>query len=133
MSSENEVGNTPAQADESADHDESRAAKRRSVLWPATLHIEEFKFDCQIRNFSMRGLKLKFNLPFKEGTAVRVEIPMRHITLNAVIAWQNDKAMGIEFLEDKELLQGVFGERASGIAKGEVVLQRNYRNKLHES
>lgn len=133
MSSDNEVGNPPDQTDENADHDESRSAKRRSVIWPATLHIEEFKFDCQIRNFSMKGLKLKFNLPFKEGTAVRVEIPMRHITLNAVIAWQGDKTMGIEFLEDEALLQGVFGERVPGMASGEVVLQRNYRNKPHET
>lgn len=133
MSSENEVGNTPVQTGENTDHDESRFAQRRSVLWPAILHIEEFKFDCQIRNFSMKGLKLKFSLPFKEGTAVRVEIPMRHITLNAVIAWQDAKTMGIEFLEDKELLQGVFGERASSMASGEVVLQRSYRKKLQDT
>lgn len=110
--------------------DEARDKKRRSVIWDAILHVEDHKFDCQIRNFSMGGLKLKLNLPFKEGTAVRVEIPMRDITLNAKIAWQADKLLGLRFLEDEDLLQGVFGDRASGMGVEQKVTQSGYRAKI---
>lgn len=110
--------------------DDVREKQRRSVIWPAILHVGDHEFDCQIRNFSMGGLKLKLNLPFKEGTAVRVEIPMRHIILNAKIAWQADKFLGLHFLDDENLLEGVFGERASGMGVEKKVVQSNYREKI---
>ena len=110
--------------------DDVREKKRRSVIWPAILHVGDHKFDCQIRNFSMGGLKLKLNLPFKEGTTVRVEIPMRDITLNAVITWQADKLLGLHFLDDEDLLEGVFGERASGMGVEGKTPKSNYRAKI---
>ncbi len=110
--------------------EELREKKRRSVIWPAILHVGDHKFDCQIRNFSMGGLKLKLNLPFKEGTAVRVEIPMRDITLNAEIAWQADKLLGLCFLEDEDLLEGIFNERASGMGVERKIPQSGYRAKI---
>lgn len=111
-------------------YDELREKKRRAVLWSAILHIGDHEFDCQIRNFSMGGIKLKLNLPFKEGTAVGLEIPMRDITLRAEIAWQNDGVIGLRFLDDEQLLQGVFGDRADGMGVEPKVVQSNYRKKI---
>lgn len=129
MSFGNKAKNSPVLVGEAIEEDDRRTSQRRSVLWYAILHVGEHKFDCQIRNFSMGGLKLKLNLPLKEGTVVKVEIPMRDIIMNAEISWQADNLLGIHFLEDKELIQGVFGERASGMSNGDTILQRNYRVK----
>lgn len=107
-----------------------REKKRRSVIWHAILHVLDHKFDCQIRDFSMGGVRIKLDLPFKEGTAVRVEIPMRDITLNAKIAWQADKLLGLRFLDNEDLLQGVFGERASGMGVEKKITQSSYREKI---
>lgn len=104
--------------DEAADSDNRRYAQRRSVLWPAILHIGDHQFNCQIRNFSMTGLKLKFNLPLKEGTVVKIEIPKRNIVLRADISWQADELLGIRFLEKKEVVKDIFGERAAVMGIG---------------
>lgn len=129
MSFGNKVENNTVLVGKPIDDDDLRNSQRRSVLWYAILHVGDHKFNCQIRNFSMGGLKLKLNLPLKEGTVVKVEIPMRDIILNAEISWQADNLLGIHFLEDNELIQGVFGERASGRSNGDTILQRNYRIK----
>lgn len=99
--------------DAATDADSQRNAQRRSVLWGAILHIGNHQFNCQIRNFSMTGLKLKFNLPLKEGTVVKIEIPKRNIILRADIAWQEGELLGIRFLEKEEVVKEVFGERAA--------------------
>lgn len=130
MSFGNKAKNNTVLAGEPIDDDDRRKSQRRSVLWYAILHVGEHKFDCQIRNFSMGGLKLKLNLPLKEGTVVKIEIPMRDIILNAEISWQEDNLLGIQFLEAEELIQGVFGERVSGLGNGDKILQRNYRVKV---
>lgn len=130
MSFGNRVENSTVLAGEPIDDDDRRKSQRRSVLWYAILHVGEHKFNCQIRNFSMGGLKLKLNLPLKEGTAVKIEIPMRDIILNAEISWQADNLLGIHFLEAEELIKGVFGERVSGMSNGDKILQRNYRIKV---
>ena len=130
MPLENKTKPSPSGTTVDDSFDELRDKKRRSVIWPAILHVGDHKFDCQIRNFSMGGLKLKLNLPFKEGTAVRVEIPMRHITLNAKIAWQADKLLGLSFLDDEDLLQGVFGDRASGMGVEQKIPKSSYRAKI---
>lgn len=99
--------------DAATDAYSQRNAQRRSVLWGAILHIGNHQFNCQIRNFSMTGLKLKFNLPLKEGTVVKIEIPKRNIILRADIAWQEGELLGIRFLEKEEVVKEVFGERAA--------------------
>ena len=109
--------------------DERRDLKRRAVLWPAIVHIGSHEFKCQIRNFSMGGLKLKLDLPFRQGTMIKVEIPMRDIILSAEIAWQEGDYMGLRFHEDDDLIRGIFGERAVGMGIPKSTLHRGYRKK----
>ena len=103
---------------EAMDRDNRRDAQRRSVLWPAILHAGDHQFNCQIRNFSMTGLKLKFNLPLKEGTVIKLEIPKRNVVLRAEISWQADELLGIRFLENAEVVKDIFGERAAVMGIG---------------
>ena len=118
MSIDETVENDGSLIGEAMEHDDRRDTQRRSVLWPAILHIGEHQFNCQIRNFSMSGLKLKFNLPLKEGTVIKVEIPRRKIVLRAEISWQADELLGIRFLEKAEVIQETFGDRAAVMGIG---------------
>ena len=105
------------------EHDDRRDTQRRSVLWPAILHVGDHRFNCQIRNFSMSGLKLKFNLPLKDGTVIKIEIPKRSVVLRAEISWQADELLGIRFLERADVIQDTFGDRAAvmGIGAQELI------------
>lgn len=113
MSNDNKVEDDAPLAGEAMEHDDRRDKQRRSVLWPAILHIGDHHFNCQIRNFSMSGLKLKLSLPLKEGTVIKLEIPKRKVTLRAEISWQSDELIGIRFMEKAEVLQDSFGDRAA--------------------
>lgn len=93
--------------------DNRRDTQRRSVLWPAILHINDHQFACKIKNFSLSGVKLKFDLPFKEGTKVKVEIPRHDITLRAETAWMANGELGVHFLETVGVVQNAFGNQAS--------------------
>ena len=87
-----------------------REATRRSVLWPAVVVLGEYRFNCQIRNFSMGGLKLHLKVPLKEGTAVEVELPRHDVVLRAEVAWQEGDKMGVRFLEEARDIRAVFGK-----------------------
>jgi|FLOH01.1.fsa_nt_gi hypothetical protein len=118
MTTEDKASSKAPLAREAKDHDDRRDAQRRSVLWPAILHIGDHHFNCQIRNFSLSGLKLKFNLPLKEGTAIKVEIPKHGIVLRAEISWQSDDLLGLRFLERPEIIKDTFGEHAAVMGIG---------------
>ena len=90
-----------------------RDNKRRSVLWTAILHLNDHQFVCKIKNFSLSGVKLKIDLPFKEGTKVKVEIPRHNITLRAETAWMANGELGVHFLETVDVVQNAFGNQAS--------------------
>ncbi len=113
MSKDKIVKDDISEIGEAMEHDDRRDRQRRSVLWPAIMHVGDHHFNCQIRNFSMSGLKLMFNLPLKEGTVIKIEIPKRGVTLRAEISWQADDLLGIRFLERDEVLQDSFSEGAA--------------------
>ena len=110
MSIDETVENDGSLIGEAMEHDDRRDTQRRSVLWPAILHIGEHQFNCQIRNFSMGGLKLHLKVPLKEGTAVEVELPRHDVVLRAEVAWQEGDKMGVRFLEEARDIRAVFGK-----------------------
>jgi len=113
---------------EAMEHDDRRDAQRRAVLWPAILHVGEHQFSCHIRNFSMSGLKLKFDLPLKEGTVIKIEIPKRNVILRAEISWQAEELLGIRFLEKTEVIEDSFGDRAAVMGIGAKELLSALKN-----
>ena len=90
-----------------------REAPRRSVWWRAIVHLGKYEFNCKIRNFSLGGLELHFEIPLKEGTIIEIEIPRRDVILRAEVAWQRDETMGIQFLEDPKDIRAIFGKSVS--------------------
>ncbi len=119
---------SPATKVEMAEGDR-RDISRRAVLWPAKVYIGKHEFNSQIRNFSLGGLKLKLDLPLKEGTLIGVKIPKRNITLKAEISWQDGDYMGLSFHENDALIEDIFGERATNMGAAKTLLKRSYREK----
>ena len=112
------------------DEDSRRSNKRRSVLWPATLHVGGHEFDCHIWNFSMGGLKLKLNLPLKEGAVIKVEIPKRNTLLSAEVSWQEADYLGIRFQEKEDVLERAFGERARELGLAQQANNRDQSKRV---
>lgn len=104
---------------ESRDHSDMhydehhRTLARRSVLWRAFIHVNGHKFSCQIRNLSVGGLKIKLDIPFKEGVLGVVEIPKFNLKLNAKIAWQSESFFGVKFSDDHAVVREQFQDGAA--------------------
>ncbi len=93
--------------------DHGRVLKRKSVLWPAFIHINGHKFSCQIRNLSVGGMRIKLDIPFKDGISGIVEIPRYNLKLDAKIAWQSDAFFVLQFLDDHDIVREQFNEGAA--------------------
>ena len=97
---------------ENADEDglKRRRYKRRTVLWPATLHVGQHDFSCQIWNLSLGGARVRVDIPLKEGTEITLKVPGRG-DLPAVIAWSEQGALGLDFTVPKSLVRTMFKDR----------------------
>lgn len=93
--------------------DHGRKLVRKSVLWPAYIHFKDHRLSCQIRNLSVGGLRIKLDIPFKDGVAGVVEIPRYNLMLKAEVAWQSDGFFGLKFLDDHDVIREQFNEGAA--------------------
>lgn len=89
-----------------------RSYNRRSVLWPALMHVNNHEFTCQIWNLSLGGARVRVNLPFKEGTEVILSLPNRSDTdIKARVAWQEGESLGLIFLTPDSDIKRIFKDR----------------------
>ena len=51
-----------------------RSFKRRTVVWPAVLIVNEFEFKCMLYDISLGGVRLKLDLPLATGAKVNIKI-----------------------------------------------------------
>ena len=54
-----------------------RSFKRRTVVWPAVLIVNEFEFKCMLYDISLGGVRLKLDLPLATGAKVNIKIIFR--------------------------------------------------------
>lgn len=85
----------------------------KSVLWNASLIIRGHVFSCQIRNLSVGGLKIKLDIPFKDGVIGTIRIPKYNLHLRVKVAWHSDGFFGLQFIEDHQLVREQFSEGAA--------------------
>lgn len=91
-----------------------RVAKRRTVVWPATLHVAEFEFSTTMYDISLSGLRLKLALPLARGTSATVNIKGQ-VTLNARVVWSDGKFVGLKFCDPIDMVRQSLGELASDL------------------
>lgn len=90
---------------------ERRQGPRRTLLWRAILNCGEHEFDCLISDLSLKGAKLRFDLPL----ALESEILLNIVDLGAVagkVAWTAEDSMGVEFVAPTENISRLLGTRA---------------------
>ena len=94
------------------DGSSARNSRRRAVLWPANIVVNEHVFPAQIRNFSLGGAKVKFDIPLKENSIVKLEIPSKRVSFKCEVVWQSHDTIGLIFLESRRAVKESFGNQA---------------------
>ncbi len=88
-----------------------RSHKRRTVVWPAKLIVNEFEFKCMLYDISLGGVRLKLDLPLATGTVVKIKIKDFDFT-DALVSWHADAFVGLRFVEDPERVKVFLGDYA---------------------
>ena len=86
-----------------------RSHKRRTVVWPAVLIVNEFEFKCTLYDVSLGGVRLKLDLPLATGSKVRIKIKDFEFT-DALVSWHAEAFVGLRFIEDAETIKAMFGD-----------------------
>ena len=105
--------------------DHGRVLARKSVLWPAFIHINDHKIPCQIRNLSIGGMRIKLDLPFNDGVKAIIEIPRYGFKLDAKVAWQSDGFFGMQFLDPHDIIREQFSEGAAIVGVDAIRLMKS--------
>lgn len=86
-----------------------RSHKRRTVVWPAVLIVNEYEFKCTLYDISLGGVRLKFDLPLATGAKVKIQIKDFEYT-DALVSWHAEGFVGLRFTEDTECIRSLLGE-----------------------
>jgi len=86
-----------------------RSHKRRTVVWPAALIVNEFEFKSTLYDISLGGVRIKLDLPLATAAKVKIKIKDFEYT-DALVSWQADGFIGLKFIEDKEQFKILLGE-----------------------
>ncbi len=112
---ESDAGVSTVAADET---DETRRFKRRSVLWPAKLHIGKHELSCQIWNLSLGGARVRVDLPLQEGVKIILVLKDRG-EIPATVAWAKGELLGVAFDIGPEAIKRMFKDRLHVLGLGE--------------
>lgn len=91
-----------------------RSHKRRTVVWPAVLLVNEYEFKCTLYDISLGGVRLRLDLPLATGAKVKIKIKDLDFT-NALVAWHAEEFVGLRFVEDPETMIELLGEYAHNL------------------
>lgn len=92
-----------------------RSYKRRTVVWPAVLIVNEFEFRCMLYDISLGGVRLKLDLPLATGTRVSIKIKSFEFA-DALVSWHADAFVGLRFTEDPEFIRDLLGDYAESLS-----------------
>lgn len=91
-----------------------RSYKRRTVVWPAILVVNEFEFKCMLYDISLGGVRLKLDLPLATGARVSIKIKDFEYT-DALVSWHADAFVGLKFVEGNETIISLLGEYSDSL------------------
>ncbi len=86
-----------------------RSHKRRTVVWPAVLIVNEFEFKCTLYDISLGGVRLKLDLPLATGAKVKIKIKDFEYT-DALVSWHAEGFVGLRFVENTDYIREMLGE-----------------------
>lgn len=86
-----------------------RSYKRRTVVWPAVLIVNEYEFKCTLYDISLGGVRLKLDLPLATSAKVKIQIKDFDYT-DALVSWHAEGFVGLRFTEDTDYIRNLLGE-----------------------
>lgn len=100
--------------------DEEAAAHRRTVrkrvLWAARIEVSGRPYDCVVIDLSLGGAKLDLQAPVAQGDMVTLVLE-RFGSFRAEVAWREEGACGLRFVEDPQRIADLIGGRLPLTAK----------------
>ncbi len=91
-----------------------RSHKRRTVVWPAVLIVNEFEFKCTLYDISLGGVRIKLDLPLATGAQVKIKIKNLDF-IDALVSWHAEAFVGLRFTDDVEVVKGILGDHAHNL------------------
>lgn len=86
-----------------------RSHKRRTVVWPAVLIVNEFEFKCTLYDISLGGVRIRLDLPL--ATSAKVKIKIKDFEyVDALVSWHAEGFVGLRFTEDTDFIKSLLGE-----------------------
>lgn len=95
-----------------------RKAIRQTVVLKAKLEVGDFFFDCLAYDLSLKGAKLKLDLPLKVGVDVDVSVNGSEI-ISCRLAWVTEGFMGVEFSAEPEDVRRILGDLGGKLSGSE--------------
>ena len=87
---------------------QNRQAKRQNVLLKSQIDVGSYYFDVLTYDLSLRGAKIKLNIPLERGTTFSIAIKNnRHMP--SKVSWANNGFIGLEFTYPPEKVKDIFG------------------------
>ncbi len=92
-----------------------RTYKRRTVVWPASLIVNEFEFKCMLYDISLGGVRLKLDLPLATGTLVQIKIKDFEYA-EALVSWYAEAFVGLRFTGQPAYIKKILGEYSESLS-----------------
>jgi len=99
---------TNAGTDITEEHGERRRAVRKNVLWAGSLESNARQLDCTILDVSLKGARIYLNEPVPSRGPVAIACH-RFGTFHAEVVWENDRMVGLQFLEPPQRVAETIG------------------------
>ncbi|HPF46651.1 MAG TPA: PilZ domain-containing protein [Emcibacteraceae bacterium] len=87
---------------------QKRRSKRQNVLIKTKLEIGSYYFDAVAYDLSLRGAKIKLNLPLERGSDFLISFKGQR-KIPSKVTWVKNGFLGLEFVYSPEAVKGIFG------------------------
>lgn len=93
-----------------------RRISRQPVLLKAELDTGSFEFECVAYDLSLKGVRLKIDLPLKTECEVRIMV-RKSPQIPARVIWAREGFIGLEFKLSADHVAELLGSAGEGLAK----------------
>jgi hypothetical protein len=87
-----------------------RRSVRKRVLWAAKLDVGGDRYDCIVVDLSLGGARLSVTAPVLKGEIVTLRLD-RFGALSCEVVRQEERSIGVRFVEDADRIAEIFGAR----------------------
>lgn len=87
---------------------QKRDGNRQNVLIKSKIDVGSYYFDVVAYDLSLRGAKIKLNLPLERGSSFLISFKDHH-QIPSKVSWVKNGFMGLEFSYTPEKVKDIFG------------------------